>query len=48
LFFFVEAHIGIGISGGEGQQAVLASDFSKGEKTIRAFPSTPIHSNARE
>jgi len=30
-FFFVEAHIGVGISGQEGRQAVLASDFSFGQ-----------------
>jgi phospholipid-translocating ATPase len=29
--FVIEAHIGIGISGEEGQQAVLASDFSFGQ-----------------
>ena len=28
LFFIVAAHIGVGISGQEGMQAVLASDYS--------------------
>lgn len=28
---FVEAHIGVGISGQEGRQAVLASDYSFGQ-----------------
>ncbi len=31
LLCFVEAHIGVGISGQEGRQAVLASDFSFGQ-----------------
>ena len=31
FFHYSEAHIGIGISGQEGQQAVLASDFSFGQ-----------------
>ena len=29
--YFLEAHIGVGISGQEGRQAVLASDFSFGQ-----------------
>jgi P-type E1-E2 ATPase len=28
LFFIIAAHIGVGISGQEGMQAVLASDYS--------------------
>ena len=31
LHSFIAAHIGVGISGQEGQQAVLASDYSFGQ-----------------
>lgn len=31
MFVILEAHIGVGISGEEGRQAVLASDFSFGQ-----------------
>ena len=31
VFVVLEAHIGVGISGQEGRQAVLASDFSFGQ-----------------
>ena len=42
LLFLVAAHIGVGISGHEGQQAVLSCDYSIAQFRFLALPNSVV------